>query len=55
MSLRKFCDDRHEGIWFRSLSQNVGNIPITRIRQRGLKPYSYCVTLVLRQTRYHTS
>jgi hypothetical protein len=38
VTLQIFCDDNHEGNWFRSLCTSLNNIPLNPIRSRGQNP-----------------
>ena len=39
MALQIFCDDNHEGNWFKGLSTSLSNVPLIPIKPRGQNPH----------------
>jgi hypothetical protein len=38
LTLQIFCDDNHEGNWFKSLCTSLNDIPLSPIKSRGENP-----------------
>jgi hypothetical protein len=38
VTLEIFCDDTHEGSWFKSLCTSLSDVPLNPIRSRGQNP-----------------
>ena len=39
MALQIFCDDNHEGNWFKGFSTSLSNVPLIPIKARGQNPH----------------